>query len=198
MSRTRRMLILLFINVGIAFLALYVLDMLQVIDYKQILNRVPFLRESYAVKIEDPYLLERSELDKKWQILDEKIRNFEQDKKKLEEMERNIALEKENIQKEKENNQSMIDNFEKMKAEKESYDNRIDSVASQIENMPPKAAVNILAKQDDMMIIDILKRIDARANEKGSQSTTPYLLSLMDPEQSARVQRKMLESADSK
>lgn len=195
MSRTRRMLILLFINIGLAFLSLYVLDMLQVIDYKQILNQVPFLRESYTVKIEDPYLLERSELDKKWQILDEKIRNYEQDKKKLEEMERNIAVEKENIQKEKENNQSMIDNFEKMKAEKESYDKRIDSVASQIENMPPKAAVNILAKQDDMMIIDILKRIDSRANDAGRQSTTPYLLSLMDPEQSARVQRKMLESA---
>jgi flagellar protein FlbB len=189
------MLILLFINIGLAFLSLYVLDMLQIIDYKQILNRVPFLKESYTVKIEDPYLLERSELEKKWQILDEKIRNYEQDKKKLEEMERNIALEKENVQKEKENNQNMIATFEKMKAEKESYDNRIDTVASQIENMPPKSAVAILGKQDDMMIIDILKKIDARANNNGRQSTSPYLLSLMDPEQSARIQRKMLETS---
>ena len=65
MNRNRRILFLLFINLGLAFLALYVLDMLQVIDYKQILSRVPFIRQVYAVKVEDPYLLEKAELEKK-------------------------------------------------------------------------------------------------------------------------------------
>lgn len=193
MSRTRRMMILLFINLGLAFLSLYILDMLQIIDYKQILNRIPLIREAYSVKIEEPYLLEKAELEKKWQILDEKIRNYEQDKKKLESLERNIAIERENVEKEKQNTRNMIDTFEKAKAEREAYDKRVDAVAAQIESMPPQAAVKILEKQDDMMIIDILKRMESRAADIGRQSMVSFLLSLMDPEQSARVQRKMLE-----
>jgi seryl-tRNA synthetase len=193
MNRNRRIFLLLAINLALAIIALYILDMMQIIDYKQILGRIPFLRQTYAVKIEDRYLLERSELDKKWQVLDEKSRNFLQDKKKLEEDARNVSIEKENIEKEKENVKNMIDTFEKMKAEKEAYENRVDKVAEQIENMDPKFAVRILEKQDDLLIVDILKKIDARALDKGGGSTVPYLLQLMDPEQSARIQRKMLE-----
>jgi hypothetical protein len=44
-----------------------------------------------------------------------------------------------------------------------------------------------------MMILDILKRMDARAAEAGRASPVSHLLSLMDPDQSARIQRKMLE-----
>ncbi len=193
MTRNRRILFLLFINLGLAFLAIYLLDLLQIIDYRQIINQVPFIRQTYAVKIEDPYLLEKVELEKKWQTLDERIRNFDEEKKKLEEESRKIAIDKENVAREKEDVKNMIDNFEKEKAEKESYDKRVDQVALQIENMPPQASVKILEKQDDLMIIDIFKRMDAHAQETGRKSQVPYLLSLMDPEQSARVQRKMLE-----
>ncbi len=193
MNRNNRVLFLLLINLGLAFLSLYILDMLQIIDYKQILSSVPFIREAYAVKIEDPYLLEKLELEKKEQILDEKIRNFESDKKKLEEETRNILIEKENVAKERENTRNMIDNFEKEKAKKETYDVQVDQQAAWIEGMPPQNAVKILEKQDDMFIIDILKRMETRATETGRQSIVSYLLSLMDPEQSARIQRKMLE-----
>ncbi len=193
MNRNRRVLFLLFINLGLAFLSLYVLDLLQIIDYKQIISRVPFIRQAYTVKIEDPYLLEKLELQKKEEILDEKIRNFESDRNKLEEDSRKLAIDKENVAKERENTRNMIDNFEKAKAERESYDRRVDAVAQQIENMPPVSSVKILEKQDDMMIIDILKRMEARAAAAGQQSLVPLLLSRMDPEQSARIQRKMLE-----
>jgi seryl-tRNA synthetase len=172
--------------------ALYILDMLQILDYKQILSKIPGFKQVYAAKIEDRYLLERVELDKKWQILDEKIRNYEQDKAKLDADQRDVAIARDNIEKDKENVQNMIDNFEKAKAEKEAYDKRVDEVAAQIENMPPKSAVLILEKEDDMMIIDIMKRMEARAADASRQSSVPYLLSLMDPEQAARIHRKML------
>jgi len=193
MNRNRRIIFLLAINLGIAFLSLYILDVLEVIDYRQILSRVPFLRETYAARIEDPYLLEKVELEKKWQILDERTRNFEEEKKKLEDEARQIALERENLEKEKNNVKSMIENFEKMKSDRESYEKRVDNIASQIESMRPESAVKILEKQDDMLIIDIFKRIDAHAQSAGRQSIVPYLLSLMDSEQAARIQRKMAE-----
>ena len=193
MNRNRRIIFLLFINLGQAFLSIYVLDMLQIIDYRQIIEQVPFLRETPTAKIEDPFLLEKVELDKKWQTLDERIRNFEEEKKNLEEQSRAIEIEKENVAKDKEDTKNMIDNFEKEKADKESYDKRVDQVAIQLENMPPEDSVKILGKQDDMMILDILKRMDARAAEAGRASPVSHLLSLMDPDQSARIQRKMLE-----
>jgi hypothetical protein len=59
--------------------------------------------------------------------------------------------------------------------------------------MPPEDAVKILSKQDDLMILDILKRMDARAQTAGHASPVSHLLSLMDPDQSARIQRKMLQ-----
>ena len=192
MNRNRRILFLLIINLGLTFVALYILDMLQILDYKQILSKIPGFKQVYAAKIEDRYLLERVELDKKWQILDEKIRNYEQDKAKLDADQRDVAIARDNIEKDKENVQNMIDNFEKAKAEKEAYDKRVDEVAAQIENMPPKSAVLILEKEDDMMIIDIMKRMEARAADASRQSSVPYLLSLMDPEQAARIHRKML------
>lgn len=193
MNRNRRIFFLLLINLGLSFVSLYVLDLLQIIDYKQILSRVPFIRQTYAVKIEDPYLLEKVELEKKWQILDEKILNYSQDKKKMEEDIRTVLLEKENIAREKESVKNMIDEFEKMKADKESYDKRVEAVAIQIESMPPKSSVSILEKQDDLMIIDIFKKMEARARDEGKVSLVSTLLMNMDPEQAARVQRKMLE-----
>jgi hypothetical protein len=35
--------------------------------------------------------------------------------------------------------------------------------------------------------------MEERAKKAGRQSIVPYLLSLMDPEQAARIQRKMVE-----
>jgi hypothetical protein len=193
MNRNRRIIFLLFINLGLAFLAIYILDMLQIIDYREIINEVPFMREAPSAKIEDPYLLEKVELEKKWQTLDERVRNFEEDKKKLDEESRSIAIERENVARDKENVKNMIDNFEKEKNEKDSYDKRVDQVSIQLEQMPPESSVKILEKQDDLMIIDILKRMDAHAQAAGLPSPVSHLLSLMDPEQSARVQRKMLQ-----
>jgi flagellar motility protein MotE (MotC chaperone) len=193
MNRNRRIIFLLFINLGLAFLSIYILDMLQIIDYRQIINEVPFMREAPSPKIEDPYLLEKVELEKKWQTLDERVRNFDEEKKKLEEESRAIAIDKENVARDKANVQNMIDNFEKEKSEKESYDKRIDQVTVQYERMPPDDAVKILAKQDDMMVIDVLKRMDEHAQAAGQASPVSHLLSLMDPEQSARIQRKMLQ-----
>ena len=193
MNRGKKILFLLLINLGLVFVSLYVLDNLQILDYKQILNQVPLLRQTYKVKIEDPYLLEKTELEKKWQILDEKNRNLSEERKKLEEEKRSLQLDKEKVEKERENVKNMIDNFEKMKAEKETYDKRIEEVAQQIENMPPEASIKILSRQDDMMLIDLFKKMNMRAENSGGQSLVPYLMSLLDPEQSARIQRKMLE-----
>jgi len=74
------------------------------------------------------------------------------------------------------------------------YDNYKDNVRKQAQyftSMPPKAAVDRLAKLDELLAIDILRQIDRTAEEQGKASIVPYFLSLMDPEKAASIQRKM-------
>ncbi len=193
MNRNKRIVFLLLINIGVISLALYLLDFLQILDYRMIFAEVPLLKEQYTPRVEDPYLLEKVELEKKWQVLEEKIKGLEDEKKKIEKELRDINIEKENIAQEKENIKNMISEFERAQSEKESYSKRLDSLAEYIENMPPLDAVKIIEKQEDLIIIDLFKRMDERAKKAGRQSIVPYLISRMDPEQAARIQRKMLE-----
>jgi flagellar protein FlbB len=193
MSRNKRILFLLLINIGVIFISLYILDYLEVFDYKQIFTQIPLLKEEYTPRVEDPYLLEKLELEKKWQLLEEKIRGLQEEKKKIEEEMRNLQIEKQNVAIEKENVKNMISEFERAKSEKESYEKKIEELAIQIENTEPKAAVKMLEKQDDLLLIDLFRKMEERAKKAGRQSIVPYLLSLMDPEQAARIQRKMVE-----
>ncbi len=193
MSRRKRILFLLLINLGLVILSIYFLDMLEILDYRQIFSQIPFLRESFVVKIENPFLLEKLELEKKWLLLEEKQRNLDDAKREMEKAFLMITQKQEELAQEKENIQNMIAQFELAKQNQATYEKRVEEIATQIENMPPQSAVKILEKQEDEMLIDILRMMEKRAQAAGKRSLVPYLLSLMDPEQSARIQRKMLE-----
>lgn len=193
MSRSKRILFLLLINLGLVILSIYFLDMLEILDYRQIFSQIPFLRESFVVKIENPFLLEKLELEKKWLLLEEKQRNLDDAHREMEKAFLMITQKQEELAQEKENIQNMIAQFELSKQNQATYEKRIEEIATQIENMPPQSAVKILEKQEDEMLIDVLRMMEKRAQVAGKQSIVPYLLSLMDPEQSARIQRKMVE-----
>ncbi|MFN3660293.1 MAG: hypothetical protein ACK4TN_03530, partial [Brevinematales bacterium] len=112
MSRSKRILFLLLINLGLVILSIYFLDMLEILDYRQIFSQIPFLRESFVVKIENPFLLEKLELDKKWLLLEEKQRNLDDAKREMEKAFLMITQKQEELAQEKENIQNMIAQFE--------------------------------------------------------------------------------------
>ena len=182
MGQAQRIISLLIINMLFLFLSLYILDVLQILDYRQIIERVPFVKDSYSIKIENPYLLKELELNKKEQEMSNLVVMRKSNEVELE----NIALEKDKVQ-------NMIDNIEKTKAEEAAYTKRIEEIAIQLESLPPANAARIIEKQDDLLIIDVFRMIDQRAEEAGSQSVVPGILQQMDPEQLARIQRKMVQ-----
>lgn len=196
MDRSKRVFFLLIINLILVFLSLYILDFLQIIDYKQILSRVPLLRNAYQTRVEDPFLWERMILEKQQELLNEKIRNYEEQLSQLVAKKLELDQEWEQLAEEKQNVQNMIDNFNNEKAAQETYQQKVLAVAQQIQNMPPKVAVQVIAKQDDLMIADIFKALDQMAADAGTGSVVPGITMLMDPEQLARVQRKMLNDTD--
>lgn len=85
-------------------------------------------------------------------------------------------------------------------SEKEKYDTKvrnIEQIANQLNGMKPQAAVGILEKMDDQMAIDVLRKVEEMAAEKGTASMSSYWLSLMAPEKAAQIQRKMLSKPES-
>jgi len=206
------------VNVGIAitnfikiiFLLLLILvifvggifwfDHLGLIDYKRLIGPYEkylpsFMRRGEPVD-EDSLLLEREFLKKQETMLLEKERQLELRAQELEAKE--LAL-KESEAKLKEDAASLEEEKKVLSEKLREYDNYKDNIRKQAEyftNMPPAAAVERLAKLDDLLAIDILRQIDATAEEAGRVSVVPYFLSLMDPEKAATLQRKMTKVED--
>jgi flagellar protein FlbB len=171
-----------------------------VLDYKKVAGPLArylpaFLQRGVEVE-EDALLLEREMLGKREQILDAQTRQLELAARELEERE-NLLNERE--AKLSEEAKRLEEQEKVLSEEKRRYDNYRDNVRRQAEyftGMPPRDAVVRLQELDELLIIDILREIDQRAEDEGTQSIVPYFLSLMDPGKAASVQRKMTKIGD--
>lgn len=150
---------------------------------------------------ENPYLLEREELDKDRErlgLFEEEI-NIRKKEVEAKEIEANKNL---NSLKEKE---TELEKKEKMLVDRENLYNdkkkNIREQAEKIYNMPPKDAVSLLEKQTEADIVEILREIDVLSTELGKNSISPYLLKLMgdlNKEKAANVLRKLKYSGGEK
>lgn len=193
MDRSKRIFFLLLINLTLVVLSLYILDFLQIIDYRQLIKRVPLIKSAFEPRIEDPLLLEKVELEKKWELLSEQYQNYSNDLIILNESQLELELAWDELEEEQENVQTMIDNFELEQEKENAYDLRVEQIAEQIQNLPPEIAVEVLEKQEDLMIADIFEKLEELADEAGTGSVVPGISMLMDPEQLANVHLKMLQ-----
>ena len=190
------LLLILVIFVG----GIFWFDHLGLIDYKRLIGPYEkylpsFMRRGEPVD-EDSLLLEREFLKKQETMLLEKERQLELRAQELEVQELSL---KESEAKLKEDAASLEEEKKVLSEKLREYDNYKDNIRKQAEyftNMPPAAAVERLAKLDDLLAIDILRQIDATAEEAGRVSVVPYFLSLMDPEKAATLQRKMTKVED--
>lgn len=166
------------------------------------LKQIKQFTQRKKIKIaEDPYLLEREELEKdieRLKIMEEQIETKENEINAKED-EANKKLE---LLKEKENElikkENIINDRENQYNDKEE---NIREQAVKLYNMPPKDAVKLLGEQEEADIVSILRAIDRYSEEIGRQSTSPYLLKLLgdtNKEKAASVLRKLKYSADDK
>lgn len=75
----------------------------------------------------------------------------------------------------------------------ENKNERVRQVASDLMNMPPQSAVEILVEFDDVLLIDTLIAVNDISAELGATSVVPFWLSLMDPKRAGAVQKKLVE-----
>jgi flagellar protein FlbB len=67
----------------------------------------------------------------------------------------------------------------------------VEAIALQLNGMQPERAVAILAEMNDQQAIDVLRKTDEIAQRDGTNSMGPYWMSLLPPQRTAQLQRKM-------
>jgi len=198
-----RFILMLLLLLAIVIGGMFWFDYLGLIDAKAIFSpalrllKVP-TRTGNALPADSPTLLDDERFGKQLEAMD--IR-----KQELDELER-LAAEREAgiVAKagEVDERQKSLDEQQKsLNSAKEQYDNKKANIAQNaryLSGMPPKDAVNIInAMTDDQMVIDILRAVEEIAAQTGEASVVAYWLSLMPPERSAAVQRKMSQKPTS-
>ncbi|KPJ86598.1 MAG: hypothetical protein AMS17_11760 [Spirochaetes bacterium DG_61] len=190
-----KILFLLLLILVILIGGIFWFDHLGLINYKRFIGPyeryLPSFMKRGESAVDEPLLIEKEFLVKKEEMLLQKELELELRTQELEAWDLSL---KENESKLKEEAVSLEEEKKVLSEKLREYDNYKDNIRRQAEyftSMPPTAAVERLAKLDDLLAIDILRQIDTNAAEAGRLSVVPYFLSLMDPERAATLQRKM-------
>ncbi len=184
--------VLLIINIIIASSVLYFLDFMKIINFNTIFNEITGKEITAPSRVEDPLLLEKEELNKKWELLTIKELELSNIDQILIESNLTLQTEQQQLQNDREafiNEQTLV---ALQKEEQNTYDLKVADVATQIAGMPPQTAAELLDLQDDLQVVDVFKKMDELAAAAGQASTVAFLLTLMDRDKAARVQTLML------
>lgn len=191
----RRLINLIFINIFLVLSGLLWVDYLGLINIREDiypqLAKIPGLNALVPKRVEDPYLLTREERRKEEiakRIEWEKIKEYE---RKLKEKELQLKEKEQSLEEYEKRLKAKEKEIDKKYKEKESYKQKIQLQAKYFVSMPPEDAVKRLEKMEDLLVIDILKEIEAQAAAEGKQSLVPYFLKLMNPDRATEIQRKM-------
>lgn len=143
--------------------------------------------------------LQERELELIKEIENEKILEAIKEQQKLLEEKEKILAERENsiqalttaLEEEKNNFLRVQELAQQSEKEKANYQQKVNELAGTFIAMPPEKAVErILALEDDLLIIDIMKSIDSKAIEEGQISIAPYYYSLMKEKDASRILKK--------
>jgi len=191
-----RVVVMLIMIIALVTGGLFWFDYLGLIDAKSIFSPVLRLaglpvRTGQALPADSPTLLEDERFAKQLAAV-EAIRQ-ELDQRDKATAERQAAVEA--MAQEIADRTAMLDERENsFKQMTERYENRranVEQNARYLTGMPPADAVKILAASDDQTVIDVLRAVEELAAKTGEASVVSYWLSLLPPERSADLQRKM-------
>lgn len=154
-------------------------------------------RRPSTIPADSPALLEEERTAKRMEAF--QIRADELDKRESDIAKADADVEQK-AQTLDERNKALDDREKSFNEKVKQYENRkvnIDQNARYLVGMPPRNAVAILLGMDDQMIIDTMRSVEEQAAAAGQTSIVPFWLSLMPPDRSATIQRKMASKPSS-
>ena len=196
-----KILILTIINL-VAFTALlYMFDIFGVINYYTLLReKIAPITPGFVSKltkkerVEDLTLLARDDMAKMRQSFYLREKDIQAQEALIASKAIELNSQSELIEQDRQNLLNAWSNYQTTMDEANQYNVVLSDLANKINSMPPQSAVALLNQlaengQDDL-IIDVLLEMDAVAAAQGINSTTSYLLSLLEPTVSARILEK--------
>ena len=186
----------------IAFIALlYMFDIFGVVNYytlmrNKIAPNVPGFLNRFTQKqrVEDMSLLARDDLNKMRESFNLREKDIQAQESLIASKAIELNTQSELIEQDRQNLLNAWSNYQATMDESSQYQLVLSDLANKVNSMPPQNSVALLnqlaANGSDDLVIDVLLEMDAIAAAEGRNSTTSYLLSLMDPTVAARILEK--------
>jgi flagellar protein FlbB len=192
---TRIIFLLLLIVFLVAF-GLFWFDFLGLVEINDMLSPlfelVGIKQTSAFENPEDPLLLDKERLSKQLEAV--QLRSEELDKRETEIQEKEDEI-AQMIDELKERENSFEQQEKSFNERRNAFENRrvnLEQTAVYLAGMPPENATEIFNNmENDIDIIDIFRITEELAKAEGEQSLVAYWLSLLPPERSAELTRKM-------
>lgn len=189
------LLIVIVFLIGAGFLWLDYIGLVSLNDYRE--KYFPKkMEKSIEAKDDEPSLLKWEELRKAQEKLEKDQEAFAVEKLRLDELQKSLQKTEEKLNEREKGLDLERKKFQDERKQYASYQKNIEDLAGKIGNMPPEGAIKIMNNWDDLLVIDVLRRMDRIAARDGKQSITSYLLFLIqqqDPNRAGNIMRKMAE-----
>jgi Skp family chaperone for outer membrane proteins len=193
-TNTAKTLYLIILIIFISAFGLFWLDYIGMVNMGKYIK--PLKDEAASVVDapgDEPGLIAREEFEKEKQLLLEREENLDKREAMLKEKEAQLVSREEKIE---EMRRGLEVEKQKLKNDKSSYSGyrkNVEVLADKVANMPPKESVKIMEKWEEPLIIDVLRQMDADAEEAGTTSITAYLITLLPKEKASRIMYLMTQ-----
>lgn len=191
-SNRSKILYLILLIIFIIGFGLFWMDYIGLLDMSSYFNKFrgepPLVTEA---RDDEPSLVEREEFEKEKQKLSERIEDLDKREALIAEKEKELDAQKEKIEETRKGLELDKKKFGQEKARYSGYKQNVKVLANKMVNMPPENSVDIMLNWEDPLIIDVLRQIDADAQDAGRVSITPYLIQIMSQKKAERASRIM-------
>jgi len=142
---------------------------------------------------DEPSLIKKEEFEKEKTKFQERVEELDKRELKISEQEKFVQSETEKLKEIKDGIELEKKKLENEKEKYKGYQKNIVDLASKIQSMPPKQAVDIMVNWEDPLIIAVLRQMDENAAAAGTQTITSYLISLMPKEKASHIMYLMTQ-----
>lgn len=190
-SDRSKIIYLLLLLVFVGALGLFWMDYIGLINIQKYYHKDSEL--SMEAKDDEPSLLAQEEFGKEKQKLTERVEEIDQREARLVEREKEFEKELADFEQMKKGLDLEKKKLEDEKKQYSGYQKNVQVLANKIGNMPPDDAVKIIIQWEEPLIIGVLRQMDKDADNSGSVSITPYLISLMPKDKASRIMYLMTQ-----
>jgi flagellar protein FlbB len=191
-SNRSKIIYLILLILFICGFGLFWMDYIGLLDMSAYINRFrgepPLVTEA---KDDEPSLVEREEFEKEKQKISERVEDLDKREALIAEKEKDLESQKEKMEEVRKGLDLEKKKFDQEKNRYSGYKQNVKVLANKMVNMPPASSVDIMLNWEDPLIIDVLRQIDADAQDAGRTSITPYLIQIMSQKKADRASRIM-------